>query len=115
MLLQAYYYGSFRFWLFSLVLPVRVRDLIEQDAKELLWASSPELKANEEGTEKQSKRFIKEVASYRGRRDGGGGVMHWGYHVEAFYAQWGVRYLDPREAPWKSVLDYWTAEPSVLL
>ena len=33
--------------------------------------------------------------------------MHWDFHVEAFYAQWGRQYLDPREAPWKSVLDCW--------
>ena len=33
--------------------------------------------------------------------------MHWESHTRAFYAHWISRYLDPREAPWKSVLDHW--------
>ena len=107
MLLQSYFYGSFRYWLFSLVLPVKVHNLIEEDAKELLWASTPELFSNEEGTEKLSRRFIHRRASHLARKQGGGSIMHWGFHVEAFYAQWGRRYLEPRQAPWKLVLDHW--------
>ena len=30
-------------------------------------------------------------------------------YVEAFYAQWIVKYVDPRCAPWKSVLNHWIA------
>ena len=36
--------------------------------------------------------------------------MHFAHHADGFYAQWGRRYLDPREAPWKSLLDYWIAD-----
>ena len=36
--------------------------------------------------------------------------MDWEIHVEAFYQQWGRRYLDPREAPWKHVLDQFVAD-----
>ena len=33
--------------------------------------------------------------------------MDWTAHVNAFYAQWVPRYLDPSERPWKEVLDFW--------
>eukprot|EP00966_Prymnesium_polylepis_P249443 5767219-Prymnesium_polylepis.1 len=33
--------------------------------------------------------------------------MHWESHCEAFYAQWIVRYLHPRKAPWKTILRHW--------
>ena len=36
--------------------------------------------------------------------------MHWESHVSAFYAQWVCRYMDPRRAPWKEVLDFWLAD-----
>ena len=34
--------------------------------------------------------------------------MHIESHIKAFKAQWIIRYLDPRDAPWKDVLDVWT-------
>jgi hypothetical protein len=33
--------------------------------------------------------------------------MHWPSHCNAFYTQWIVRYLHPRQAPWKTVLRTW--------
>ena len=36
--------------------------------------------------------------------------MHWHSHIKAFQMQWVLRYVDPREAPWKQVLDYWIAD-----
>ena len=35
--------------------------------------------------------------------------MHLRSHIRAFYAQWGRRYLDPSNPPWKSVADVWIA------
>ena len=40
--------------------------------------------------------------------------MHWESHVKAFRIQWIYRYLDPRRAPWKQVLDHWIAAPHFL-
>ena len=37
--------------------------------------------------------------------------MHWPSHVRAFRLQWILRYVDPRHAPWKQVLDHWIATP----
>jgi len=36
--------------------------------------------------------------------------MHWESHCEAFYAQWMIRYLHPRKAPWKEIADLWICE-----
>ena len=36
--------------------------------------------------------------------------MHWASHCEAFYAQWMIRYLHPRKAPWKEIADLWLCE-----
>ena len=33
--------------------------------------------------------------------------MHISSHISAFQAQWIIKYLDPRDSPWKDVLDHW--------
>ena len=106
-LLQSIFYGSFRYWFFFLTVPDEIIDMIEADAKALLWAAAPELQADEEGTTKRSKRYMRELVSYLPQKAGGGSIMHLPSHVKAFQAQWVIKYLDPREAPWKNLLDYW--------
>ena len=39
--------------------------------------------------------------------------MHWPSHVKAFKAHWIRRYLDPREGPWKQVVDYYIADVNI--
>ena len=106
MLVQAILYGSFRFWLYFMVMPESVAKLIEQDAKQILWATEPQLTSNELGSER-CRRWIHELASYIPTNQGGAGIMHWSSHCEAFYAHWIVRFLHPRKAPWKEIVRYW--------
>ena len=79
-------------WLIALVLhalvPDKIIDLIEQDAKALLWAANPELHSNEDGTAQQSNRYMTETASYLTQTEGGGSIMHLRSHIEAYQAQW---------------------------
>ena len=56
-LLQSILYGSMRYWFFTLIVPDKIIDLIEQDANALLWAANPELHSNEDGTAKRSNRY----------------------------------------------------------
>ena len=35
--------------------------------------------------------------------------MHLPSHIQAFQAQWIIKYLDPHNSPWKNVLDHWFA------
>ena len=107
LLLQSIFYGSFRYWLYFLVMPQPIIDMIESDAKQMLWSTDPTLISNETGTSRGSRRYIHEKASYLPERKGGGGVMHWASHCNAIYAQWIVRYLHPRRSPWKIVADEW--------
>jgi hypothetical protein len=110
---QAIYLGSFRYWLFTMELPESVSKLMEADVKELLWAHSPHLNSDELGTEQKSRRYVHEAASYLPRKGGGVGAMHWPSHVKAFKAHWIRRYLDPREGPWKQVVDYYVADVNI--
>ena len=87
-LLQSILYGSIRYWLFTMVPPPEVIELIESDAKELLWATNPHLDTSEKGTDRASIRWMHRLASYLPQREGGGGVTHLDSHVAAFQAQW---------------------------
>ena len=107
-LVQSILYGSMRYWFFSLPTPSSMVKALEEDVKQLLWAALPEFSAEEHGTSKRSKRYIMKEASYLPQKQGGGGLMHIESHIKAFKAQWIIRYLDPRDAPWKDVLDVWT-------
>ena len=103
---QSKWYGSFRYWLFSLIMPVKIRDNIARDAQRLLWSAEPKLE-DEDGEGKRVRAFIHKKARNLPRNKGGAGTMDWTAHVNAFYAQWVPRYLDPSERPWKEVLDFW--------
>ena len=111
MLLQSKYYGSFRYWLFGLNMPSRILKAIESDAKYYLWSAAPHLQSNELGTAAGYAPAIHHKASYLPIKRGGAGLMHWSSHVTAFKLQWVYRYIEPRDAPWKQVLDHWIAEP----
>ena len=106
MLLQSIFYGSFRFWLYFMVLPASITKLIEQDAKQILWATTPHIDSTEDGSPK-CRRWITERASYLPLHKGGAGVMHWPSHCEAYYATWIIRYLHPRKAQWKNILRHY--------
>ena len=96
-----------RYWFFTLIVPDKIIDLIEQDANALLWAANPELHSNEDDTAKRSNRYMTETASYLPQKEGAGSIMHLRTHIKAYQAQWVIKYLDPRRAPWKEVLDNW--------
>ena len=113
-LLQAIWYGSFRYWFFSLIVPKQVLDLIESDANQLLWASDPDLHTNELGSNTRTRKTMTTLASYQPLRHGGANIMLLHAHISAYQAHWIIRYLDPREAPWKLVLDHWLCNPSPL-
>ena len=84
MLVQSILYGSFRFWLYMLVMPQSIIRRIEEDAKQILWATNPQLQTDEEGTVAKCRRWIHERASYLSHKLGGAGLMHWPSHCEAF-------------------------------
>ena len=46
-------------------------------------------------------------SAYRPETKGGAGTIHWPSHCKAFYAEWIIRLLHPRQAPWKQVFRSW--------
>ena len=106
LLLQSMIYGAFRFWLYAMVMPDEVIKYLEEDAKNVLWSSSPSLITTELGS-KRARPYIKRKSAYRPETKGGAGTTHWASHCRAFYAEWVVRFLHPRKAPWKTILRAW--------
>ena len=70
LLLQAIMYGSLRFWFFTLVVPENIIAALESDTYHLLWASSPELLSNEDGTTQNSRAYIHASAAYQDQKFG---------------------------------------------
>ena len=62
-----------RYWFFMQEIPDGIVALIESDAKELLWAENPELRADELGTAKRTRRFMND-ACYLPYKEGGGNI-----------------------------------------
>ena len=94
-----------------MTMPDEISKLVDQDAYHMICASNPELFTDEEGTERNTRAYIKKAASYIDQKKGGGGLMHWRSHVRAFYTQWIRRYLHPSNPPWKSAADIWLSDP----
>eukprot|EP00965_Chrysotila_dentata_P144934 4786175-Pleurochrysis_carterae.AAC.1 len=70
---------------------------------------------NEIGTSARNGKYISKHATYRSIRKGGAGQMHLAAHIKAIHASWIFRYLHPREAQWKQVLDEWIGVPRYAL
>eukprot|EP00966_Prymnesium_polylepis_P327970 7383794-Prymnesium_polylepis.1 len=56
---------------------------MEEDAKQILWAHVPHLDGTAEGSA-TCRRWMQERVSYHPVKKGGGGVMHWPSHCEAY-------------------------------
>ena len=110
MLLQSIFYGSMRYWFFSLEVPHEIEAMLESDAKTILWAAAPSLHTDELGTSARSRRYMTEIASYLPQNRGGAGVMHLPSHIKAYQAMWIVQYLSPRDSPWKDALGHWIGD-----
>ena len=109
MILQAKYYSSFRYWLFGLNMPPSIMKAIQSDTRYYIWSAAPEIRSDEVGTSARAAPQIAFLPSHLAIDQGGAGLMHWPSHVAAFKLQWIYRYVEPRIAPWKFVLDHWIA------
>ena len=68
--------------------PPILRTMMEEDAKQILWAHIPHLDAKERGSKSGCRRWMLDAVSYMPIRKGGAGIMHWPSHCEAYYATW---------------------------
>jgi hypothetical protein len=101
LVVQAMFYGSLRYWLYSLPMPPNIAARIQDEANILLWSKEPDL-------DKQPIRYRRFVAARTAIgpvAEGGLGALDWTEHVHAFQAEWILKYLHPGNAGWKDVLD----------
>ena len=109
-ILNANFYGRFRYWLWSLNVSDTIHNFITTDATKFLWRSSPDMDPKEEGSKGRSGKWINREASPLPLKKGGGGIMDWKLHAESFPAMWMIKIIAPREAAWKSFVTTWLNE-----
>jgi hypothetical protein len=101
LVVQAMYFGSLRFWLYSIFMDKQTTITVQKDADILWWAREPRI---EEG--KRVRRWIAAKTAIGPRSRGGINNMDWAIHTSSFYAQWILRYVHPAQSSWKDLLDY---------
>ena len=101
LMVQAMYYGRYRYWVWSLPMSKVVINMIQADATQLIWAKDPDL----ERMPVRVRRFVQHRTAIGPRTQGGMREMLWAEHVRAIQANVVMRYLHPAKATWKGVLD----------
>ena len=101
LIVQAIYFGSLRYWLFSIYMEKEILQIVQRDADQLWWSKEPDLQK----PPVRFRRFVAKLTAIGTRSKGGLKNMDWESHTQGFYAQWIVRYVHPSKASWKTLLD----------
>ena len=101
-------YSRFRYWIGTLCMPADISRAVYADVQSLIWGKDVVFRADELGSE-DARRYIREGAQFRARRNGGIGLTHWTSHERGMAAIWLFRYNAAGAPPYKSVLDVWLA------
>eukprot|EP00965_Chrysotila_dentata_P104724 3459002-Pleurochrysis_carterae.AAC.1 len=110
-ILNANYYGKLRYYFWTLQFPPWLVKAMETDATHFIWKSKPSLDTEAIGTVGGNGKYISRHATYRTTKKGGAGQLHLPSHIKAIQASWIIRYLHPRVAQWKQILDKWINMP----
>ena len=113
--LNACFYGRFRFYLWGLEFPNELNEHIRSDAKLFLWKKSPDLQADQMGSTGNIGKFLSKQSSPRPWKKGGAGILDWEIHHKAFYAQWILKLFSTRKALWADIVDYWLGQSRHIL
>tara|TARA_B110000046_G_scaffold118207_1_gene125009 strand:+ start:2316 stop:6662 length:4347 start_codon:yes stop_codon:yes gene_type:complete len=97
---QAMYLGCLRYWLYSLLMSKRTIAEVQSDTDRILFAKDPSVFADT-----RYRRFVAKLTAIGPRSKGGLNAIDWKCHVEAFKAQWAMKYLHPYKSDWKELLD----------
>ena len=77
-----------------------VESWIISDARSFLWTKNPEMDQTEKGSSKRIGKWIDAKATPLPIKKGGGGIMDWKLHAEAYPAMWIFKLISPREDLW---------------
>jgi len=102
LIVQAMYFGSIRYWLYTLKMDKELKNKIQADADVLWWKPEPDLN----NPPARIKRWVAKGTVIGDKNRGGLGNMDWKTHSEGFTSEWFIRYVHPSKAAWKDILDY---------
>ena len=105
LIVQAKYFGSLRYWLYSIPMSKTTRVTVQMDADTLWWSKTPSL--DEPRT--RVRRFVAQNTAIGPRGKGGLKTMDWSGHVTAVQSEWILRWAMPPdrdECAWKHVLHH---------
>ena len=111
LIVQGCFFGRLRYWLYSIYMNPKLCEVVQRDADILWWSRDPTLETSEDAdgyatkNSKRIRRWIDKKTAVGPVSKGGLNVMEWRKHAEAFYALWPLRYLDPGDAAWKTLVD----------
>ena len=105
-------FSRFRYLAQSVLIPKDINNAIHEDVQALIWNKDLSFDAEEMGTERSSRRWMKDGAQYKPKRELGLGVLHWNAHVKALQSKAVLQYLDASGGEYKAVLDRWMARLS---
>eukprot|EP00965_Chrysotila_dentata_P017139 569119-Pleurochrysis_carterae.AAC.1 len=114
-ILNANFYGSLRYYMFSMDFPPWLNAAIEQDAYVFTWKGNPKLDPQTMGSRERAGKFISKKATNLPISGGGAGALNWKAHTHAFQAMWAVSFLHPRMHPWKKILTEWLRYPPSII
>eukprot|EP00966_Prymnesium_polylepis_P127685 2952439-Prymnesium_polylepis.2 len=86
-------------------------EVVQRDADILWWSRDPTLETSEDTdgyatkNSKRIRRWMDKKTAVGPVSKGGLNVMEWRKHAEAFYTLWPLRYLEPGDAAWKTLVD----------
>jgi hypothetical protein len=95
LIVQAMYYGSLRYWLYSLPMSPDVANRIHTEANILLWSKEPNLDL----IPKRYRRLVAALTAIGPIGKGGLNTLDWHEHVRAFQAEWIIKYLHHHKQP----------------
>ena len=101
--MQSKYFGSLRYWLYSIPMSALLRKEVKSDADVLWWSKEPDLRL----PKKRIRRFVAKNTAIGPRNKGGLNNMDWDGHTTAVLAGWVFRWIQPPDrdvCAWKHVL-----------
>ena len=102
LIVQTMYFGSMRYWLYTLVMNKTIKRKIQTDADTLWWNPDPDL----ENIPTRIKRWIRKETAIGDQSRGGANNLDWTIHSEGFTSEWFIRYAHPTKAHWKEIIEY---------
>jgi hypothetical protein len=102
LIVQAMFFGSLRYWLYTIKMDQHTKNKIQHLADILWWKPDPDLR----DANVKIKRWVRKKTAIGPKNKGGMNNMDWTIHSEGFTSEWFIRYAHPTQSAWKQILDF---------